>query len=219
MDSIVVGIIAVVIGALLCFRGYVTMRLIISLFGAFVGFLLGAGLVAGVTDSPFGQLAVSWLVGIVGAVLFGVLAYFSYQLAVIIGMAGIGFAIGTSLMAAFGVTSGLATIAVGVIAGVLLAILAITTNLPAVLLVLLTAFAGASVVTTGVMILAGAVGVNQLVGEGMADPTTTGWGWLALYAALAILGIVAQFRALRGRRQSMRRQWSAPMPAPQPVAH
>lgn len=218
VDTIVVGIVAVVIGALLCFRGYVTMRLIIGLFGAFVGFLLGAGLVAGVTDSPFGQLAVSWLVGIVGAVIFGALAYFSYQLAVVIGMAGIGFTIGTSLMAAFGMGSGFATIAVGVAAGVLLAILAVTTNLPAVILVLLTALAGASVVTTGVMIIAGAVGVNQLIGEGMANPATTGWGWLALYAVLAVLGIVAQFRALRGRRRSMRQQWSAPLAAPHPVA-
>lgn len=218
MDTIVVGIIAVVIGALLCFRGYVTMRLIISLFGAFVGFLLGAGLVAGITASPFGQLAISWLVGIVGAVIFGVLAYFSYQVAVIIGMAGIGFAIGTSLMAAFGVAPGFATIAVGVLAGGLLALLAITTNLPAVLLVLLTSLAGASITTSGVMILAGAVGVNQLTGEGMTDPTTTGWGWLALYAALAILGIVAQLRALSGHRRTMRQQWSAPMNAPHTAA-
>ena len=111
MDTIVVGIIAVLIGALLCFRGYVTMRLIISLFGAFVGFLLGAGLVAGVTDSSFGQLALSWLVGIVGAVIFGVLAYISYQIAVVIGMAGIGFAIGTAVMAAVGVGSQVATVA------------------------------------------------------------------------------------------------------------
>jgi hypothetical protein len=59
VDTIVLGAIAVLIGALLCFRGYVTMRLIISLFGAFVGFLLGAGLVAGVTDSGMGQFALS----------------------------------------------------------------------------------------------------------------------------------------------------------------
>lgn len=217
MDTIVVGIVAVVIGALLCFRGYVTMRLIISLFGAFVGFLLGAGLVSGITASPFGQLAISWLVGFVGAVIFGVLAYLSYQLAVIIGMAGIGFTIGTSLMAAAGVSSGFATIGVGVAAGVLLAILAITTNLPAVILVVLTALAGASVTTTGVMMIAGAVGFGQLTGEGVADPTATGWGWLALYAVLVILGVVAQFRALSGRRRTMRQQWNAPMYAPHPA--
>lgn len=213
MDNIVVGILAVLIGALLCFRGYVTMRLIISLFGAFVGFLLGAGLVAGVTDSGFGQLALSWLVGIVGAVLFGVLAYFSYQLAVIIGMASIGFTLGTSLAAALGVDSQPVAIGIGVVAGILLAVIAIATDLPAVLLVILTALAGASVSLSGIMVLAGAIGLDRLSVEGVTAAMSRGWLWYVLYGVLALLGVLAQFRALGGRGRSMRQQWGAPMPA------
>ena len=57
-------------------------------------------------------------------------AYFSYQLAVIIGMAGIGFTLGTSVMAMVSSASSFLTLTVGVIAGILLAILAVTTNLP-----------------------------------------------------------------------------------------
>jgi hypothetical protein len=217
VDNIVVGIIAVLIGALLCFRGYVTMRLIISLFGAFVGFLLGAGLVAGLTDSGFGQLALSWLVGIVGAVIFGVLAYFSYQLAVIIGMASIGFAIGTSLMAAAGVGSQPATIAVGILAGIVLAVVAIATDLPAIILVILTALAGASVTVAGVMVVAGTIGLNRLTVDDVTAEMGNGWLWYVLYGGLALLGALAQFRALAGRRRPMRQQWGAPMPAPVPV--
>lgn len=217
MDNIVVGVIAVLIGALLCFRGYVTMRLIISLFGAFVGFLLGAGLVAGVTDSGFGQLALSWLVGIVGAVLFGVLAYFSYQLAVIIGMASIGFTLGTSLAAALGVGSQPVALGIGVVAGILLAVLAIATDLPAILLVILTALAGASVTLTGILVLAGALGLDRLSVEGVTAAMHGGWLWYVLYGVLALLGILAQFRALSGGRRSMRQQWGAPMPAGTPV--
>jgi hypothetical protein len=217
VDNIVVGVVAVLVGALLCFRGYVTMRLIISLFGAFVGFLLGAGLVAGFTDSGFGQLALSWLVGIVGAVLFGVLAYFSYQLAVIIGMASIGFTIGTSVMAALGVGSQVATVGVGVIAGILLAIIAIATDLPAVILVILTAVAGASVTLSGIMLLVGAVGLDRLSVEGVAAEMGRGWLWYVLYGVLVLLGMLAQFRALGGGRRSMRQQWQAPTPAPVPA--
>jgi len=211
VDTIVVGIIAVLIGALLCFRGFVTMRLIISLFGAFVGFLLGAGLVAGVTDSGFGQLALSWLVGIVGAVLFGVLAYFSYQIAVVIGMAGIGFAIGTTVMAAVGVGSQVATVAVGLLAGALLAVIAIATDLPAVILVVLTALAGASVTVAGVMVIAGSIGVNRLTAEAVTAEMGRGWWWYVLYGGLALLGIIAQLRS-RGPR-TMRQQWGSPAPA------
>ncbi len=211
MDTVVVGIIAVLIGALLCFRGYVTMRLIISLFGAFVGFLLGAGLVAGVTDSGFGQLALSWLVGIVGAVIFGVLAYFSYQIAVVIGLAGIGFTIGTTVMAAIGVGSPVATVAVGLLAGALLAVIAIMTDLPAVLLVVLTALAGASITVAGVMVIAGTIGINRLTAEGVGAEMSRGWWWYVLYGGLALLGIIAQLRS-RGPR-TMRQQWGSPVPA------
>jgi hypothetical protein len=211
VDTVVVGIIAVLIGALLCFRGYVTMRLIISLFGAFVGFLLGAGLVAGVTDSGFGQLALSWLVGIVGAVIFGVLAYFSYQIAVVIGLAGIGFTVGTSVMAAVGVGSPVATVAVGLLAGALLAVIAIMTDLPAVLLVVLTALAGASVTVAGVMVIAGTIGINRLTAEGVGAEMSRGWWWYVLYGGLALLGIIAQLRS-RGPR-TMRQQWGSPVPA------
>lgn len=213
MDVIVVGIIAVLVGALLCFRGYVTMRLIISLFGAFVGFLLGAGLVAGLSDSGFGQLALSWLVGIVVAVVFGVLAYFSYQVAVVIGMAGIGFTIDTSLMAAASVGSQPVVLAVGVIAGIVLAGIAIATDLPAIILVILTALAGASVVLAGVMIIVGAIGLDRLTVDGVAAEMARGWLWWVLYAGLALLGGLAQFRALSGRRRPMRQQWGAATPS------
>jgi len=213
VDAIVVGIIAVLIGALLCFRGYVTMRLIISLFGAFVGFLLGAGLVAGVTDSSFGQLALSWLVGIIGAVLFGVLAYFSYQVAVVIGMAAIGFTIGTTVMAAVGVGSQAATVAVGLVAGALLAVIAIATDLPAVILVVLTALAGASVTVAGVMLIAGTIGINRMTAEGVSAEMSRGWWWYVLYGGLALLGIIAQLRAQSRGSRTMRQQWGSPVPA------
>lgn len=211
MDTVVVGIIAVLIGALLCFCGYATMRLIISLFGAFVGFLLGAGVVAGVTDSGFGQLALSWIVGVVAAVIFGVLAYLSYQVAIVIGMAAIGFTIGTSVMAASGVSSPLATVLVGVAVGVLLAVIAVATDLPAVILVVLTALAGASVTVSGLLLLTGSIGLNRVTAEGVGAAMARGWWWYVAYGALALLGIIAQLRA-RGTR-TMRQQWGSSTPA------
>lgn len=207
MDTIIVGIVAVAIGALLCFRGYVTMRLVISLFGAFAGFMLGFGLFAG-TPSGAGQVALSWLAGAVGALIFGVLAYLSYQLAVIIGMAGIGFTLGTAVMTMVGSPSSFMTLAVGVIVGVLLAILAVTTNLPGVLLVVLTALAGASIATSGVAMLVGAISLDRLASHGFTE-LPGGIGWTVLYLALAALGLITQLRAVSGRRRPMRQQWGS----------
>lgn len=217
MQELVVGLIAVLIGALLCFRGYAALRLIISLVGAFVGFLLGAGLVAGLTDSGFGQLALSWLVGFVAAVLFGVLAYFSYQVAVVLGMGVIGFSVATSLLASLHVGSPALTLLVGVGAGILLAVLAIATDLPALLLVVLTALSGASIALTGVMIMVGTISSRRLDGDAVLAAMATSWWWYALYIGLAALGLVAQGRHLARGRRTMRQQWAGSNPAPVPA--
>ncbi len=45
MNDILFGTLAVLIGAVFCFRGYFAMRIIIPIWGAFAGFVLGAGVV------------------------------------------------------------------------------------------------------------------------------------------------------------------------------
>ena len=44
MRDVVFGLMAVVVGITFCFRGYLTMRVVIPMWGAFSGFALGAGL-------------------------------------------------------------------------------------------------------------------------------------------------------------------------------
>ena len=71
MSDTVVGIIAILTGAVFCFRGYLAMRIIIPLWGSFAGFMLGAGITAG-ADGFLGS-ALGWIVGIVMAVVFGLI--------------------------------------------------------------------------------------------------------------------------------------------------
>ena len=124
------------------------------------------------------------------------------------GARAIGFTLGTSVMAMVSSASSFLTLTVGVIAGVLLAILAVTTNLPAVLLVVLTALAGASVATSGVAMLVGAMTLDRLTSQGFTQ-IPGGIGWTVLYLALAVLGLISQLRAISGRHRSMRQQWGS----------
>ena len=39
MQDIIVGVLAIAIGALFCFRGWIAMRIVIPIWGAFAGFL------------------------------------------------------------------------------------------------------------------------------------------------------------------------------------
>ncbi len=211
--DIVLGIIAVLIGALLCFRGYLAMRALISLWGAFVGFLLGAGIVAQVTGDGFLQVFLGWMVGIIVALVFGVLAYLSYQVAVVLGMAAIGFTVGTSIMAAFHVQWSWLTVLVGVAAGIVLAVIAIAGDLPAILLAVLTALTGASVTVFGLMLLFGVMSSAEFTAGDLTAKLEAHWWWYAIYAVLAIVGVISQGSHLSRVKRSMRQQWAPGQPA------
>lgn len=209
MEDVVFGLLAILAGGLFCFFGYLAFRVIIPIWGAVVGFSLGAGLIAAATDEGFLRTGLAWIVAIVLAILFALLAYLFYWVAVVLAMGSIGFALGTALMGALGVDWNWAVVLVGVAVGALLAVLAIAADLPMALLVLLSALAGASALTAGLMVLAGAIGTEDFTDDAVTGAAADDWWWYAVYLALAVAGIVYQARFLGRMRGSMRDSWAA----------
>ena len=209
MEDVIFALIVIVAGGLFCFFGYLAFRIIIPIWGAFVGFGLGAGLIAAATDEGFLRTGLAWAVAIGLALLFAVLAYLFYWVAVVIAMGSIGFTLGASLMAALGVDWNWLVVLVGLAAGALLALFAIVADLPMVLLVVLSALAGASAVTTGVMVLAGTIGTDDFTDEAVTARADDNWWWYALFLGLAIVGMAYQSRAMGRLRGSMRDDWDA----------
>ena len=207
MNDIVVGIIALLTGAVFCFRGYLAMRLVIPIWGAFAGFLLGAGLVSG--DAGFLGNALGWLVGLGLAIVFGAIAYLYYEVAVIIGMTAIGFALGTSLMVALGVTWSWVIVLSGVVLAVVLALVAIAGDLPMVLLTVLTALAGASTIVAGLMLLFGVVDVEDFDIGTTTEYVADDWWWFVIYGGLVVAGLIAQLTDVDRRRESLRQAWTS----------
>jgi len=206
MNDIVVGLIAILTGAVFCFRGYLAMRIIIPLWGAFAGFMLGAGIVSG-SDGFLGS-ALGWIVGIVMAVVFGLLAYLYYEVAVVIGMLAIGFTLGTSLMVALGVTWSWVIVLSGVALAVALAFVALVADLPMALLTVLTGMAGASAIVAGLMLIFGVTDVGDFDSAQTTAALADDWWWYAIYLVLAIGGMIAQFIDVERRRESLRAAWS-----------
>jgi len=209
MQDVVVGLLAIAVGALFAFRGYFAMRIIIPMWGAFAGFMLGAGIVSSASNDGFLRSVLGWVIGIVLAALFALAAYLYYEISVAIAMAAIGFALGTSVMVALGVTWSWLVILVGVVAGVLLAVIAIIGDLPTVILVVLTAMAGASTIVAGVMLLVGAVETGDFESVATTKVLDDDWWWYAIYVVLAIAGVVIQIQRTAQLRASLREQWAA----------
>ncbi len=207
MEDVVVGILALVIGGLFCFRGYLAMRLIIPVWGAFAGFTLGAGLVAYFTDEGFLSTLVGWLVGIAVGVVFAMIAYLYYAISVLIAMASIGFTLGAAAMVALDVTWSWVVILVGVLLGALLAFLAIVADLPTALLVVLSAIAGAIAMTAGVMLIVGALETDDFTAVAATERIKDDWWWYVVMIALAVAGLLSQVRTVDSLRASLRSAW------------
>lgn len=208
MSDILLGIFALLAGLVFCFRGYLAMRVVIPIWGAFAGFMLGAGLVANLGNEGFLVSALGWIVGAVVAVIFALLAYLYYEVSVLIGMAAIGFALGTTLMVAIGVTWSWLIVLVGLVVGVLLAVVTIVGDLPGTLLMVLTAFGGASAVVAGLMLLFGVISVDDFDSEATTQTIPDDWWWYAIYLGLAIAGMIAQYQSTARLRGSLRDSWT-----------
>ena len=206
MNDIAVGAIALLTGAVFCFRGYLAMRVVIPVWGAFAGFMLGAGLVSG--DAGFLGNALGWLVGFALAIVFGVIAYLYYAVSVVIGMMGIGFVLGTSLMVALGVSWSWLIVLSGVVLAVVLAFVVIAGDLPMVLLTVLTALAGASAIVAGLMLFAGTFDADDFSIGTTTEYVADDWWWFVIYGGLVVGGIVAQFTDVDRRRETLRDAWS-----------
>jgi len=140
--------------------------------------------------------------------IFGLLAYLYYEVAVLIAMSAIGFAVGSSVMVAIGVTWNWLIVLVGVAVGILLALIAIVGDLPMALLAVLTALGGASAVVTGVMLLFGVISTDDFDSTATTETIQDDWWWYALYAGLAIAGIITQVRSTTRLRASLREMWA-----------
>ena len=208
MNDFLVGLFAVLVGALFCFRGFMTMRIVIPIWGAFAGFFLGAGIAESFTGEGFLGSVVDWIVGVAVAFVFALIAYLYYEVSVVLAMGAIGFSIGTSVMVALGVDWSWLIILAGVALGVLLAIGAIIGDLPAFLLVFLTALGGASTIVFGVMTWTNTLSVDDIDSADVTTALDVDWWWYAMYGALAVAGMIAQFTQIDRLSASMRESWS-----------
>lgn len=204
-DGLVIGIIGILVGLLVCLRGYVALRVIITVLGAWVGFFVGAGIAANLTGEGLLATPLGGVGAILGALVLGALAYAFYQAAVVIGMASLGFSVATGVMAAVGVDNATLIWVVGAVVAIVLAVLALVTDLPAGILILLTALAGANIAVIGLLLLLERIALADLE-AGQAPDGVPAWaGIVAL--ALAVVGMIIQSRGV-ARDRRMRATWS-----------
>ena len=212
MSDVILGVFAVLVGASFCYRGYLGMRLLIPIWGAFTGFSLGAGLVASIGGGGFLTSVTGWFVGFAFAMVLAGVAYLYYEVSVVMIMGSTGFLTGAGLMVTLDVPWAWLIVLVGVAVGVALALLAIVADLPMVVLMVVTALGGATAITAGLMVFAGALNGEDLSRADVAAGIETDWWWYVIYVTFAITGIVSQTRSGQQLQLSMQEAWQQPTP-------
>ena len=124
MKDVIVGLAALVIGGVFCFWGYFAMRLVIPIWGFFAGFMLGAGATSWMDNSEFLSTVLGWIIGFFVGLLFAVLAYLFYEIAIVLTFAAIGFTFGADLMIALNIDWEWFIVLIGIAVGILFGIFA-----------------------------------------------------------------------------------------------
>jgi hypothetical protein len=207
MKDIIVGLLAVAAGLMFCFRGYLLMRIVIPVWGFFVGFALGGAIISAITDRAFLGTVLGWIVGIVIGVVFAVIAYTYYAVAVVLTMGTVGYLLGSTLMVALDIRWNWLVIAVGVVVGFVLALGAILIDLPTVVLTVVTALSGATATIGGVMLIVNRLDLADLGDDAITSQINASWGWWLAYLVLALAGVFAQVQATENVRASVRSTW------------
>jgi hypothetical protein len=207
VSDFIAGVLAILVGLVFCYQGYLALRIAITVWGGFVGFALGASI--GRDDQGILGTALSWILGLVLALVFAALAYLYYEVSIALAVASIGFLLGTSLLVALGVTWSWFIVLAGLALGIALAVVALLGDLPTVLLIVLSSMAGASVIVAGVMLLSGALDSDDITRSSqITDELHDDWYWYVMYLGLAISGIVVQLRSKERRAATMREAWA-----------
>ena len=191
------AIIALAFAAAVCFAGYRLFLVLLPIWGFVFGFGLGAQAIQAITNGNFLGDVTSWVVGLVVAVIFAVLSYLFYFIAIALFSFSAGYGLGVGLMAAIGSEFGLINFIVGVVVGVGLAFVVLRFNIQKWVIILATSIGGA-LAMAGV-VLFGMPGMSTAVVDmdviAQALRSTPLLMVLALVAAVA--GVVVQFRSTR----------------------
>lgn len=209
MADIILGLLAVIAGGAMLLAGQLVLRIVFPIWGFFAGFAFGAGLVAGFADEHFLGSVLGWTLGLVFGLVFAVLAYLYYYLAIVMAMGAFGFAIGSGVVVALGISWNWVAVLAGLVVGLLVGLAAVFTNMPMIVLVVLGSLAGAVGVVGGLMLLVGSLDSADFNRGDFTDTVSNSFGWSLLLLVLAVGGIFVQARQHALMRRNIEEVWYA----------
>ena len=203
MESIIVGTVALVVGALVATWGVRVFFVLLPLWAFITGVAIGAQGLAAVLNEGFLATLLSWGAGIVLGVVLAVTATLWIWAAVLVLAFGVGTTVGSGILLALGFEPGILPFAAGIALGAALVVLAIAIDAPVLLVAVLSSLGGAAYIVAGALLILGRLEVADLSGGAVAalrDQPLALVGWLVLAAG----ALVVQLQEARGGLAGLR---------------
>jgi hypothetical protein len=197
LGAIVLGI----VGIVLLTNGYRWFRILLPIWAFFVGASAITALVSGIFGQNFFSTAVACIPAVLIGLVFAVLSWLWFSVAVLFWAGSVGFTLFAGLLSALGVNTWLLLFLAGVAGAIVFVILAMRSDLRKFLPIFLTACAGATMILSAVLLLVGRP-VEELNWGTFYGPLSSGasGSLLSILIWLVLAGVGMGIQSARNNR-------------------
>lgn len=196
--DILFGLLAIAIGAAVCFAGLRLWFWLLPVWGFVIGFLGGAALISWLFDNHgFLSTTLGIVVGIVVGIGAALISYLWWYIGAILAAGSAGAMLGSTLFAAIGIDNSVVLFIVGLVFAVLFALGALILALPVYMVVINTAIAGATVVIAGFLLVFDQLDRGEIGSLAAWTKIHDNWLLWIVWVVLAGAGIAAQLSIIR----------------------
>ena len=203
--------IALLFGTIVTFGGYRLFLFLLPIWGFFFGFTLGAQTIQAIFGEAFLSTATSWVVGLFVALLFAVLSYLFYAIAVGILAGSLGYGIGIAIMGMFSANLTFITLFVALSLALVVIGLTFYFNLAKYVIIVATAVGGAGVTIATLVAGVGTVSLLRIMENPMKSLLDDSPLWMLLFFLMAAAGIVMQIQVNRAVEIEQYNRWTEMM--------
>jgi hypothetical protein len=206
------GLIGLLFGMALTFAGYRLFYFLLPIWGFIFGIAFGAQAMQALFGQGFLSTVTSWVVGFVVGLVFALLSYLFWVVAVAVVAGALGYAVTVGFLGWLGMEFGLIPWLLGIVVGALVIGAALFLNLQKWVVIIATAVLGAGAVigTFVLMFNPNAAALAQPVKTAMnTSPLLT-----LLFFVMAIAGIAVQYQSTRRYSIESYNRWAEMNAAP-----
>jgi len=199
LNGILVGLFALAIGLAFCFWGFRLFLVLLPIWGFFAGFLLGANGITMLFGEAFLATVTSWVVGVLLGLLFAVLSYLYFWVAIILLGGALGYQLTLGVFEWLNLNpEGWIAFISALVVGAIFAVGFFLLHMPAVIVIVATAILGAAASIAGVIVGLGLVPYAALNSGifGVYDFHDLSFIWLIGAIVLAFAGAIYQARSV-----------------------